>query len=135
MRADSPQISLHPDGCFQVCAYSHKFAPLEMGSKVSLNAREVPLTTPEDPITAQNAGRRLFTRVERQTVFRLPKSGAILFTVHTFVKPLHRLESQPEQACASDLNILTQKHNIKVDLGSILPALFWYTWVCLYVCR
>ena len=78
-----------------MCAYPEKFAPLLEEGKVQLNQRAVPIA--KEPITAENAGQRLWTRVERQAVFRLPKSGAILFSVHTFVKPLHRLEARPEE--------------------------------------
>ena len=82
-----------------MCAYPEKFAPLLEEGKVQLNQRAVPLA--KEPITAENAGRRLWTRVERQAVFRLPKSGAILFSVHTFVKPLHGIEAHPEEVSFS----------------------------------
>jgi hypothetical protein len=34
-------------------------------------------------VTADTAGEALFVRVERQTLSRLPRSGAVLFTIHT----------------------------------------------------
>ncbi|KAF5827021.1 hypothetical protein DUNSADRAFT_1490 [Dunaliella salina] len=40
------------------------------------------------PITVENAGEKLFLRVERQTFSRLPESQAVVFTIHTFVRPL-----------------------------------------------
>lgn len=49
-------------------------------------------------ITTQNAGDRLWLRVERQTLRRLPESGDILFTIRTFVDPLSSLESRPDLA-------------------------------------
>jgi hypothetical protein len=42
-------------------------------------------------VTAQNAGGRCFFRTERQTLSRLPLSGAILFTVHTYLAPIATL--------------------------------------------
>ncbi|MES1022462.1 DUF3445 domain-containing protein [Gloeocapsa sp. BRSZ] len=39
-------------------------------------------------ITAENAGEKLWLRVERQTLRRLPKSGSILFTIRTYVYSL-----------------------------------------------
>lgn len=42
-------------------------------------------------ITADNAGERLYIRCERQTLRRLPESGAILFTIGIYVTPLGRL--------------------------------------------
>ncbi|MBS0640134.1 MAG: DUF3445 domain-containing protein, partial [Proteobacteria bacterium] len=39
-------------------------------------------------ITPQNAGERLYLRVERQTLRRLPASGAVLFGIRVHVYPL-----------------------------------------------
>lgn len=50
------------------------------------------------PITPRNAGERLFTRCERQTLRRLPSTGWILFTIKTHVDPLSCLADQPEAA-------------------------------------
>lgn len=50
------------------------------------------------PITPGNAGERLFTRCERQTLRRLPSTGWILFTIKTYVDPLSCLADQPEAA-------------------------------------
>jgi hypothetical protein len=46
-------------------------------------------------VTAANAGARCFLRVERQTLSRLPGSGAILFTLHTYVQAMETL--RPDQ--------------------------------------
>ncbi len=40
------------------------------------------------PVTADAAGERLYLRVERQTLRRLPMSDAILFTIRTYVRRL-----------------------------------------------
>ncbi|CAK9204906.1 unnamed protein product [Sphagnum troendelagicum] len=45
-----------------------------------------------------NAGTRLFTRCERETFVRLPRTQAILFTIRTYVKPLSVFESRPALA-------------------------------------
>ncbi|KTF67313.1 heme-dependent oxidative N-demethylase family protein [Sphingomonas sp. HT-1] len=42
-------------------------------------------------VTADNAGATLFVRCERQTLRRLPQSGALLFTIGIHVEPLDRL--------------------------------------------
>ena len=42
-------------------------------------------------VTADNAGEELFVRSERQTLRRLPETGAILFTIGVYVAPLGRL--------------------------------------------
>ena len=49
-------------------------------------------------ITANNAGSRVFLRVERQTLRRLPVTGAVLFGIRVHVYPLDRVIDQPEHA-------------------------------------
>lgn len=52
-----------------------------------------------DPtITAENAGERLWLRVERQTLRRLPATDAVLFTIRIHRWPLSRLADRPEAA-------------------------------------
>ena len=43
-------------------------------------------------LTTDNAGQTLFVRSERQTLRRLPETGAILFTIGIYVEPLHALD-------------------------------------------
>jgi dimethylamine monooxygenase subunit A len=45
-------------------------------------------------ITADNAGTRVFLRVERQTLCRLPASGAVLFGIRVHVYPLQQAASR-----------------------------------------
>lgn len=45
-------------------------------------------------VTEDNAGSTLFVRCERQTLRRLPQSGAVLFTIGIHVEPLARLSSE-----------------------------------------
>jgi hypothetical protein len=52
-------------------------------------------------ITAENAGDKLWLRVERQTLRRLPQSGAVLFTIRTHVTPL--VEAIRDAGSARDL--------------------------------
>ena len=49
-------------------------------------------------ITAGNAGSKLWIRCERQTLRKLPKSGDVLFTIRTYVRPLSDLEALPTAA-------------------------------------
>lgn len=42
-------------------------------------------------VTSENAGETLFVRSERQTLRRLPETGAILFTIGIYVEPLGKL--------------------------------------------
>ena len=41
-----------------------------------------------DAVTAATAGERLWLRVERQTLRRLPESGAVVFTIRTYITRL-----------------------------------------------
>lgn len=50
---------------------------------------------PDPPITAGDAGRRLWLRSERQTLVRLPRTGAIVFTIRTQQTPLAVVASSP----------------------------------------
>ncbi len=56
------------------------------------------------PVRAQPAGTAtidaLWLRVERQTLRRLPDTGTVLFTIHSFVEPIARIAAEPEAAAA-----------------------------------
>jgi hypothetical protein len=51
-------------------------------------------------INADNAGERLFLRVERQTLRRLPDSGAVLFGIRVHVYPLCEVIDRSDRAAA-----------------------------------
>jgi hypothetical protein len=51
-------------------------------------------------ITGQNAGQRLFLRVERQSFRRLPVTGAVLFGIRVHVYPMARAITGPATAAA-----------------------------------
>jgi hypothetical protein len=51
-------------------------------------------------VTVENAGRRVFLRVERQTLRRLPESGAVLFGIRVHVYPLEQVIDGAERAAA-----------------------------------
>lgn len=54
--------------------------------------------TRDAAITADNAGGRVFLRCERQTLCRLPESGAVVFGIRTHQRPLSSLAARPEAA-------------------------------------
>lgn len=58
-------------------------------------------TEPDPTITPANAGARLWLRLERQTLRRLPATGAVLFTIRTYVRPIADFRARP--AVARDL--------------------------------
>ncbi len=49
-------------------------------------------------ITPENAGDRIWLRIERQTLRRLPHTRDILFTIRVYVRPLAQLAAQPDRA-------------------------------------
>ena len=51
-------------------------------------------------LTAENAGQKLWLRVERQTLRRLPGTGAVVFTIRTLVRPLAEVATWPGAAQA-----------------------------------
>jgi hypothetical protein len=51
-------------------------------------------------ITPENAGEKLWLRMERQTLRRLPRTQDILFTIRVHVRPLWELAARPERAAA-----------------------------------
>jgi hypothetical protein len=53
-------------------------------------------TAPE--FTAENAGEKLWLRVERQTLMRLPESGFVLFGIRVYVYPLTQIASDAATA-------------------------------------
>ncbi|MEL6486630.1 MAG: DUF3445 domain-containing protein [Pseudomonadota bacterium] len=59
-------------------------------------------------VTPDNAGETLFVRSERQTLRRLPETGAILFTIGVYVEPLARLTSDNLTALALSVQNLVE---------------------------
>jgi dimethylamine monooxygenase subunit A len=55
-------------------------------------------TEASQDITAANAGSRVFLRVERQTLRRLPASGAVLFGIRVHVYPLDQVIDRADRA-------------------------------------
>jgi hypothetical protein len=56
----------------------------------------VPAPPPDPPVTVEDAGERMWFRSERQTLRRLPVSGAVVFTIRTQQVPLGALAARPD---------------------------------------
>jgi dimethylamine monooxygenase subunit A len=48
-------------------------------------------------ITPDNVAARVFFRVERQTLTRMPHTRGILFTIHTYINPLGEVVAEPDR--------------------------------------
>jgi dimethylamine monooxygenase subunit A len=75
-------------------------------------------------ITAENAGEKLWIRMERQTLRRLPRTQDVLFTIRVHVRPLRQLEAHPEQAAtlASALRNMPEPTRLYKSLPPFLDA-------------
>lgn len=51
-------------------------------------------------IEPAQAGQALFTRVERQTLRRLPQTGGVLFTIRVWLNPLDEIAAEPGRLAA-----------------------------------
>ncbi|MBE9127812.1 DUF3445 domain-containing protein [Coleofasciculus sp. LEGE 07092] len=71
-------------------------------------------------INSQNAGEKLFLRIERQTLRRLIISSDILFTVRTYVYPLRVLEDNPIMAL-NLAEVIRQMPSDVQDYKNLLP--------------
>ena len=59
-----------------------------------------PIRARTGEIDAAEAGRALNLRVERQTLRRLPQTGAAIFTIRVWLAPLERLADEPARLAA-----------------------------------
>ncbi len=62
-----------------------------------------PIRAREPYLEPARAGQDLFLRMERQTIRRLPLSGAVLFTIRVHRHPLDQLRRDPERLMAFSL--------------------------------
>ena len=79
-------------------------------------------------IAAEDAGEALWLRVERQTLRRLPRTAAIVFTIRTHVTPLGRAITTPEaaQALASAVKTMSPDVLAYRHMGHfVAPLLAW----------
>jgi dimethylamine monooxygenase subunit A len=77
-------------------------------------------------VTAENAGETLFVRCERQTLRRLPESGAILFTIGIAVEPLGALSSDLVRQLAQALSLQPDDERARRAAPGYLDAMTGY---------
>ena len=99
-------------------------------------------------ITPENAGETLYTRCERETLMRFPKTNAILFTIRTYLRPLAWYAARPTE-CATLAEALRQlpddmvrlfqpnvvmlvalRYSVHVIVTPATVTLFCFWWVC-----
>ena len=77
-------------------------------------------------VTPQNAGETLFVRSERQTLRRLPQTGAILFTIGIYVSPLGSLSPSNRQRLAQAMTSLLEGEGDRRGAGAYAASLITY---------
>jgi dimethylamine monooxygenase subunit A len=83
---------------------------------------------PDGTITAANAGQTVFMRVERQTLRRLPESGAVVFTIRTLIAPLAEAAETAEKRLTLKDALETMDPDMqayKAMAGLIPPVIGW----------
>lgn len=76
--------------------------------------------------TRENAGETLFVRSERQTLRRLPETGAILFTIGVYVSPLGELSAANVAMLANAIGALVEGEGDRRGAGAYADALIGY---------
>lgn len=77
-------------------------------------------------VTADNAGDTLFVRSERKTLRRLPRTGAILFTIGIYIAPLCELSLANQCRLASAIRALVDGEGDRRGAGAYADALIGY---------
>ena len=77
-------------------------------------------------VTAANAGETLFIRSERQTLRRLPETGAIVFTIGVYIAPLGSLSPANVQRLAAATQSLVAGEGDRRGTGAYAEALIGY---------
>ena len=80
---------------------------------------------PVPDLAADNAGEKLWLRVERQTLRRLPATRAVVFTIRTLVRPLGEIAAEPTaaRALAARVRELDPAAAAYKGLSALAPAL------------
>ncbi len=79
-------------------------------------------------VAPETAAARLWVRVERQTLRRLPATGVVLFTIHSFVRPLAEVAADPAAAgaLADRLDEMPDGMLAYKNMATMRPALSAY---------
>jgi hypothetical protein len=80
---------------------------------------------PVPDLAADNAGEKLWLRVERQTLRRLPATRAVVFTIRTLLRPLGEMAAEPAtaRALAARVRELDPAAAAYKGLPALAPAL------------
>jgi len=74
-------------------------------------------------VTADNAGETLYVRSERQTLRKLPQTGAIVFTIGVYVAPLGSLSPDNIARMAESIATIPEPEALRRGAAHFAPAL------------
>ena len=77
-------------------------------------------------VTAENAGETLFVRSERQTLRKLPETGAIVFTIGIYLAPLGSLSPENITRMAKSLSTIPEPETRRRGAEHFAPQLQAY---------
>jgi hypothetical protein len=77
-------------------------------------------------VTADNAGETLFVRSERQTLRKLPQTGAIVFTIGVYVSPIGSLSPDNIARMAESITTIPEPEGRRRGAAHFAPALQAY---------
>ena len=102
------------------CSWNFKIrGDLDMSSQHNAQYNEE-LKQIASALTPQNIGSRLYLRIERQTISRLPRSGCVLFGIHLYQNTLNDEQMTKEQA-QNMRNVLLTTPQPMLDYKAITP--------------
>lgn len=84
---------------------------------------------PEDEfahVTVENAGETLYVRSERQTLSKLPETGAIVFTIGIYVSPFASLSPENQARMVEALSTIPPEEATRRGAPHFAPALLAY---------
>ena len=86
-------------------------------------------TTPSSTLRPDTAGDRVWLRVERQTLRRLPRTGAVVFGIRIHQDPLSTLSDRPDDLArlAATIESLPAGSDLHKSIGVVAPAVL--SWI------
>jgi hypothetical protein len=86
------------------------------------------MTEADPSINAENAGERLWLRMERQTLVRLPETGAIVFGIRTHQHRMRVFEAEPQAAAdlAASIRSMPPEMQLYKSIGRLAGPLLGY---------
>ncbi|MDB5590487.1 DUF3445 domain-containing protein [Enterovirga sp.] len=121
----APTLAAPVDRVFERLAAGHIVARFNWLVHDTPDLHQVGRKPGAEPIAPEEAGERLWLRVERQTLRRLPRSGAVLFTIRTHLHRMRDAITAPDSAAALAAALRSMPPSLAAyrHMGRISPPL------------